>query len=326
MFTENKKQIFDAIAASDRIAIFRHIRMDGDCVGASKGLQRILQLTWPEKDIRLVDEQTSDFLAFLGADTDTADDDFYRSALAIVVDTATADRVSNQKFRLCKQIIKIDHHIPVDSYGHIEWVEEHKSSACELITEFYETFRDTLRIDPQAALYLYTGMVTDTGRFRFEGVNGDTLRRAGTLLDVGINTEWLFAQLYLDDYAYMKFKAEVYEKMSITENGVAYVFIDREMQERFGLNHEQASASVSCMDSIRGCLAWLAFIENKDGAIRVRLRSRFAPISPVAEKWRGGGHANASGGTVYNQEELQALVRDADAHIKQYKETHEGWL
>lgn len=326
MYTEVKNAIFSRLEACDKIAIFRHVRMDGDCVGASKGLQRILQLTWPHKDIRLVDAQRSDYLAFLGLDEDQADDDFYKDAVAVVVDTATADRVSNQKFRLCKKIIKIDHHIPVDSYGHLEWVEEHKSSACELIAEFYETFRDKLRIDPQAALYIYTGMVTDTGRFRFDGVGGDTLRRAGAMLDVGIDTEKLFAQLYLDDYEYLKFKAEVYNRMQITEHGVAYVLIDREIQERFALTHEQASASVSCMDSIRGCLAWLAFIENKDGTIRVRLRSRFAPINTVAERYEGGGHANASGATVYDRDGMLALVADADAHIKQYKETHAGWL
>ena len=326
MYTAVKQQIFDKIREADKIAIFRHVRLDGDCVGASKGLQRILQLTWPEKDIRLVDEQRSDFLAFLGHDEQTAEDSFYEQALAIVVDTATSDRVSNQKFRLCPQIIKIDHHIPVESYGHLEWVEEHKSSACELIVEFYETFRDQLTIDRQAALCLYTGMVTDTGRFRFDGVNGDTLRRAGTLMDAGIDTEWLFAQLYLDDYAYLKFKAEVYEKMCITENGVAYVVIDREMQERFGLSHEQAGAAVSCMDSIRGCLAWLAFIENKDDTIRVRLRSRFVAINSVAEHYRGGGHACACGATIFNKKEMRALVKEADAIVKQYKETHEEWL
>ena len=46
----------------------------------------------------------------------------------------------------------------------------------------------------------------------------------------------------------------------------------------------------------------------------------------IAEKYRGGGHACASGATVYNMDEVRALLRDADAHIKEYKETHEGWL
>ena len=75
-------------------------------------------------------------------------------------------------------------------------------------------------------------------------------------------------------------------------------------------------------------LCWIAFIEtgDEDHAIRVRLRSRFATINHIAEKYHGGGHACASGATVYSQEEMQALLADADAHVKEYKETHEGWL
>ena len=100
------------------------------------------------------------------------------------------------------------------------------------------------------------------------------------------------------------------------------------MQERFGLSLEQASAIIGNLDSIRGCICWIAFIEQGDpeNTIRVRLRSRFAHINSVAEKYRGGGHANASGATIYGLDEMEALLRDADAHIKEYKETHEGWL
>ena len=127
MFTENKKQIFDAIAASDRIAIFRHIRMDGDCVGASKGLQRILQLTWPEKEVFLIDEDTAKYLEFMGPEDEEVADSVYESALGIVVDTASEARISNQKYKLCRELIKIDHHIPLEDYGHINWVEEERT-------------------------------------------------------------------------------------------------------------------------------------------------------------------------------------------------------
>ena len=70
------------------------------------------------------------------------------------------------------------------------------------------------------------------------------------------------------------------------------------------------------------------FIENGDdqGTIRVRLRSRFVHINSVAEHYRGGGHACASGATVYGQEEMNALLREADALVKDYKENNEGWL
>jgi phosphoesterase RecJ-like protein len=147
-------------------------------------------------------------------------------------------------------------------------------------------------------------------------------------LDVGVNTEILFARLYLEAFEYLKFKANIYQRMQITENGVAYIYIDKAMQEEFGLTLEQASACVGNLDSIRGCIAWMAFIENGDEqhSIRVRLRSRFVHINPVAEKYHGGGHACASGATVYSLEEMEALLKDADALVKEYKETHEDWL
>ncbi len=323
-----KEQILAKIQEYDRIFLFRHVRNDGDCVGASKGLKAILQLTWPEKEVYLIDEDTAKYLEFMGPEDAPVDDSLYTDALGIVLDTASEARISNKKYTLCKELIKIDHHIPLESYGSLIWVEEERSSCCEMIVDFYETFRDVLKINSEAATYLYTGMVTDSGRFKYSGTNGDTMRAAGTLLDVGVDTDTLFARLYLEAYEYLKFKAHLYECMQITENGVAYIYVDKAMQEKFNLTLEQASACVGTLDSIRGCICWMVFIDNGDdaGTIRVRLRSRFVHINTIAEKYRGGGHACASGATVYGQEEMQALLRDADAHVKQYKQTHEGWL
>ena len=325
---EIKLQILNKIKENKRIMLFRHIRNDGDCVGATKGLKRIIELTWPEKEVYLIDSDTAEYLRFMGPEDTEVPDALYASALGIVLDTASEARISNKKYKLCKELIKIDHHIPLESYGCIHWVEEDRSSCCEMVVDFYLTFRDELRLDSLGATHLYTGMVTDSGRFRYEGVNGDTLRCAAALLDVGVDTETLFANLYLDTYESLKFTAHVYEKMQQTENGVAYIFVDKEMQAQFGLTLEQASACVNDMDSIRGCIAWIAFIETGDekDTIRVRLRSRFVHINGVAEKYRGGGHACASGATLYGREEIDALLRDADTVVKEYKETHEGWL
>jgi phosphoesterase RecJ-like protein len=197
-----------------------------------------------------------------------------------------------------------------------------------MIVAFYAAFKDRLKMDSQAATYLYTGMVTDSGRFRYDGVSGETMRCAGVLLDVGVDTENLFARLYLEAFEYLKFKAAIYERMQITPNGVAWIFVDKAMQAEFNLNLEQSSAIIGNLDSIRGCISWLAFIETGDeaGSIRVRLRSRFVHINSIAEKYHGGGHACASGATVYSTEEMQDLLRDADALVGEYKATHEGWL
>jgi len=222
--------ILQKIKEYQRIFLFRHVRNDGDCVGATKGLKAIIQLTWPEKEVYLIDKDTSAYLAFLGPEDEPVEEALYADALGIVLDTASESRISNKNYKLCKELIKIDHHIPLENYGNYQWVEEHRSSACEMVVAFYAAFRDQLKIDSQAATYLYTGMVTDSGRFKYDGVNGETMRCAGLLLDVGVDTETLFARLYLEAFEYLKFKAEIYRRMQVTENGVAYIVVDKAMQ------------------------------------------------------------------------------------------------
>ena len=325
--TEQARLVLDTIKEFDKIIIFRHFRPDGDAVGSTKGLQRILQLTFPEKEIVLQNCDFSDYMSFLGDEEELRDDEYYRDALGIVVDTATAARVSNKKFSLCKRVIKIDHHIPVESYGDINWVEEERSSACELITAFYHAMQDELKIDVQAATYLYAGMVTDSGRFRFRSVSGDTMRLAGMLLDLGVDTDHLYAHLYMKEFEEFKFQGYVLDNINITENGVAYIYVTRETMEKFGLSYEAASACVSHLDSIKGSLIWIAFIDATGvDEIRVRLRSRFVTVNELAEKYEGGGHACAAGATVHNAEQMMELVSEADKLLGEYKATHEGWL
>lgn len=319
--------ILEKIRAYDRIFLFRHKRPDGDCMGASMGLRALLRRSFPEKEILLIDEKKTDLFAFLGKDDAPVPDDHYHGALGIVLDTATAERISNPKYKLCRELIKIDHHINVAPYGDLQWVEENFSSCCEMIAAFYGAFHDVFKINREAATCLYTGMVTDSGRFRYEGVTGDTLRCAALLLDQGIDTQRLYANLYLKDFALLRFQAYVYEHIAQTENGVAYIILPLETQEAFCLSFEDASAAISYLDGIRGCLCWLNFIEDSsDHSYRVRLRSRFMAIDALASRYRGGGHAQASGATVYNASEIQSLIADADALTKAYKQTHNDWL
>ena len=328
MSKDTMRAILNKIKEYDRIIIFRHFRPDGDAVGSTKGLQRILQLSFPEKEILLQNNDFSDYLSFLGGEDEPVADEMYADALGLVLDTGTAKRISNPKYTLCKELCKIDHHIDIEPYGDIYWVEELRSSTCEMIVHFYNTFKDELKIDSEAASYLYTGMVTDSGRFRYRDVSGETLRLAAILLEQGIDTDRIYANLYLEAYGYLKFKAHVYQRMQVTEHGVAYLHVDKAMQEEFNLTLEAASASISCLDSIRGCICWVVFVDNGDaeGSVRVRLRSRFVTISELAEQYRGGGHACAAGATVYNDDEIRELLAKADALVKEYKETHEDWL
>ncbi len=323
---ENMQIILDKIKEYDKIIIFRHFRPDGDAIGSTKGFATLLKNSFPEKKIYLQNSDFSNYLAFLGGEDEPLPDEEYADALGIVLDSGTAKRISNQKYVLCKELIKIDHHIPVESYANYEWVEEHRSSTCEMVAAFYDAFKSELKMSKEAATYIYTGMVTDSGRFRFREVSGETMRLAGLILDQGIDTDTLYANLYMDDVESLRFESYVHRKMQISPNGVASMYVSKRIKKKFKLSNEDASSCVSFMDSIKGSLIWIAFIEGDNGEIRVRLRSRFVTISELAEKYNGGGHACASGATVHSKAEAKALLNEADALLKEYKEKNEGWL
>lgn len=321
-----KESILCEIKKYDTIIISRHQRPDGDAVGSSLGLAKMLKASFPRKRIFVDNEDYSEYVAFLGSEGEHPTDDDYINALAIVVDTGNMQRISNKRVTLAKKLVKIDHHIDDNPYGDISWVEDERSSTCEMIVDFYMTFHDELVLDKDSATCLYAGMVTDSGRFRFRGTDSNTMLCASELLKRDIDTETLFANLYIDDYDNMIFRAKMAARIKITENGVAWLHVSRALRKRRGLSLEEASNIVSIMDSIKGSLIWIAFIENDDGSTRVRLRSRFVEVQELATHYHGGGHACASGATVYSKEEEAALLCDADKILKKYKSENDGWI
>ena len=323
---ETKKAILEKIREYDRIIIVRHQRPDGDALGSTNGLAHILRLTFPQKEIIVSNVDRSEHLEFMKTEETNPESVVYEDSLAIVLDTAGLNRVANPHVSEAREVIQIDHHIDVTPYGDISWTEPDRSSVCEMVAAFQYTFRDELRCDLRAATLLYTGMVTDSGRFKYMETTGETLRIAGYLMDYGIDSQSIFAHLYLEDFGYFKFQSSVFDKMMITENGVAYLHVDKTMQDYFHLTREQASNSVDFMNKIKGSLIWLAFIDNPEGTIRVRLRSRFVTVDKLANKYGGGGHANASGATIQNTDEMMAMIADADEILKDYKANNEGWI
>lgn len=318
--------VLDKIKEYQRIIITRHMRPDGDAIGSTKGLARILRLSYPEKEIYIRTNDGSDYLAFLGPDDEHIAPELYKDALLIVIDTATADRMSNSYYQQAKEIVKIDHHIDIKPYGDLCWIEDWRSSACEMIAYFYKTFANELKIDKEAATYVFCGMVTDSGRFRYEATTGETLRLASMLLDQEIDTETLYSRLYLEDFDFLKFQAYVFNQMQVTEHGVVHLYVDNAMQRQFNLTSEQACEAISFLKGIKGCLAQLAFIDMPDKSIRVRLRSRFMTINKLAEKYNGGGHACTCGATLYSPDEIAPMLKDADEMVAEYKANNKGWL
>lgn len=181
--------IFNKIKEYKKIIIFGHVRPDGDCIGSQYGLQRIIKETYPEKEV-IVSGEASDYCSFIGTPKMANDDDF-KGALGICVDIANGDRVSDQRYKNCEYTIKIDHHINVDSFCDYEYVDEKSPACAQILTEFFKKFDKELKLPKDAAEALYVGIVTDTGRFKFDSVNSKTFDAASLLVSYGVRLGYI---------------------------------------------------------------------------------------------------------------------------------------
>ncbi len=322
MQTEKMREILDHLRAANTIIISRHVRPDGDAVGSSLGLAEILRVSFPEKRIFADNEDFYESLAYLGSEGDRPTDADYAGATVVTVDCATSDRISNRRFSMGKELIKIDHHANVEPYGDLSWVETGRSSTCEMIAEFALAFPEELTVNQKAATLLYAGIVSDSGRFRYRETAPSTLRYAAAMMEKGVDTQFLYANMYLEEPRILQFHAQIVRKIQYTESGVAWLHISRSYRRRKKLTMQEASEVNNLMESTKGSLIWLVFVECDDGSIRVRLRSRFVEIRALAERYGGGGHACACGATVHNAQEEATLIAEAEALLKQFKQSH----
>ncbi len=264
----------------------------------------MIQNTFPDKKVYVVG-QTSEYVSFVGT-PDEIDDQTYVGALSIVVDTATADRISDQRYKFGKEVIKIDHHIPVDQYGDLQWVDTSFPSCAQMMA-YFSTQIKKFKITKPGAIAMYTGILTDTGRFKYRGVTKLTHEMAGLLLEHGADVEEIDRYLSSETLDMIRFKGYVYLNFETTEKGFIYLKITQELYQKFNLSYEEASSVVNMLGGIEGYPVWAIFIEDA-GVVRVRLRSNGPDIDKVANQFRGGGHAKAAGATLESWDELQAFV------------------
>lgn len=151
------KEIMAAIKQYETIIIHRHQRPDPDAIGSQVGLAELLRASFPEKNIYQVGGPVEG-LEFL-AEMDVITDDVYRGALVIVTDTANAPRISDARFSLGDQLIKIDHHPNDEPYGDLVWVNTNASSCSEIIVDFWQQHLAELTMTDNAARLLYAGIV-----------------------------------------------------------------------------------------------------------------------------------------------------------------------
>ncbi len=311
------EEILKRIKEFDTIIIHGHYRPDGDCIGSQYGLMHIIQDSFPHKKVYITGE-TSEYVSFLGKPSILEDESLFDNALSICVDCGTSSRLSDTRYTKAKYSIKIDHHIDVEKYGDYQYVDTTAPACAQIITEFYLKYQNELVLSKEAALALYVGISTDTGRFKFDSVTSKTFQAAAILLDHGVDLSYVDNHLSVESLNTLKLKGYCLSNFKTTEHGFAYIIMKRETIEAFGVTDEEAAAQVSTISTIDSCPVWAIFMDYPN-EIRIRLRSRGPVINLLAEEYHGGGHAKASGAKLNHWEELEEFLSKADELVMQYK-------
>ena len=309
------QELLNEIKSHQTIIIHRHKNPDGDALGSQIGLKCIIKENFPEKTVYIVGDSAGHYSFMDGSTMDEIADDVYTDALAIVLDTSARHLISDERYTTAKRTARMDHHIFVETICDTEVVDTSFESCCGLVTEF--ALQCGLRLCPCCAKALYTGMVTDSGRFRYDSTSAQTFRLASKLMEQKFDTNDIYRKLYADDFARIRVRAQFVLKIKLTDCNVAYIYTTKE--ELSELNMDTFSVSrgmVSTMSDIKGVDIWVNFTETEQGVL-CELRSSKYNINPIAVKYGGGGHAKASGATVASKEIAMQMLGDLDALTKE---------
>ena len=309
------EQVIKEIGRYDRIVIHRHQNPDGDALGSQIGLKHILRENYPEKEIYMVGDPAKRYSFMEDSAMDEISDEVYEGALAIVLDTSAKALISDTRYTLAERTICMDHHIYCEDIADVEVRDTSFESCCGLITAF--AMECGLRLNLLAATSLYTGMVTDSGRFRYDSTSSNTFKLAAFLMEQPIDTNEIYRNLYADDFVRVRLRAQFVLKIQFTAHNVAYIYTTKEELAQYDVDTFTISRGmVGTMGDLKGVDIWVNFTETEQGVL-CELRSGRYNINPVAVKYGGGGHQKASGTTVKDRETAMQMLRDLDRMMEE---------
>lgn len=311
------KDILEKIKAYQTIIIHRHQRPDPDAIGSQVGLAEILRASFPDKQVYQAGGPVEG-LEFL-AEMDDVADEMYQNALVIVTDTANSPRISDDRYKLGAELIKIDHHPNDEPYGDLVWVNPKASSCSEIITDFYEMNQTELTMTDNAARLLYAGIIGDTGRFLYPSTTPHTLTVAAKLMTYAFNAAELNRELEQIPMSVAKLAGYVYQNIEVDQHGAAIVRLPQALLNQYGIVDSETAAIVSLPGVIDEVVAWGIFVEQPEGYYRVRLRSKGPVINELAKRHHGGGHPLASGANAKNLDEVSDIYKEIQQLCKTYK-------
>jgi bifunctional oligoribonuclease and PAP phosphatase NrnA len=331
---EKLQEFEDLFASPKKIIITTHQNPDADALGSSLGMAGYLIKKGHQVTV-ITPTEYPDFLAWMSGNDNVLDFEKYQHTAKAKAKIADADvifcldfsalnRIKNMENLVKKSSAKkilIDHHQQPEDFADFVFWNDHAAATCELIFEMIEQLGDKNLIDIAIAECLYSGLVTDTGSFRFDSTTKEVHRIAGELIEIGINVNKIHRQIFdSNSFERLQFLGYVLGQklVHLPEFRTAYFMISEEELKRFSSKTGDTEGIVNYALSIKGVVLAVIFTDRGD-MIRMSFRSvdDFS-VSDFARKYfSGGGHKNAAGGR--SNKSLEKTVEQFLSLLPQHK-------
>lgn len=301
------------IKQSKKILLLSHMNPDGDTLGSMCALYSMIYKRFKIKaDMNVVSNIPYNY-KFL-PNLDLAERYYDKSLvydLVITLDVAAIDRVMDSKilFDKAKCTVNIDHHKTNPKFGDYQIIEADASSCGEVLFNYFKAHNWVLTED--AAICLYTAIMTDTGNFRFENTSSNTFRAAADLVDAGANPNYIYKKCYeTKTKNYVMFQNYCVNKaVFIEDNKIAYTTVYKKDLEKFSAGDDYTDGIAETLRAIDTTEVSFVAKEVESKLTKISMRSKKADVATICTKFGGGGHTFAAGCTI------KANIKDSIAQL-----------
>lgn len=310
-------KIYKTIKKYDEIVIARHVGPDPDAVASQISLRDSIRITFPEKKVYAIGLSVSKFKTY--GLLNHPDFDSLNKPLLIVLDVPNMNRIDGIDNLKYDCILKIDHHPKEDIEAIVEWVDEKKSSTCQMVSELI--LNTKLKLNTKIAENLFLGMVSDSERFSLKNTTYETFDTVKELLKQSeIDFTSLYDKLYTRPFIEHKFIAYITNNLVIDENKLGYIKISDDTLKEYNVDIATPSNLINSYNFIEELLVWIFITEDiKNKQYKISIRSRGPIINEIASHYNGGGHKFACGARLQKMEDVDNLIKDLSDACKKYE-------
>ena len=288
--------ILEEINKAESIVILTHENPDGDAIGSGLALYNSLIDMGKNPDI-IIPEYSRTFEFLPGTDKIKKESDIEKYDLAISVDCATIKMLNGfaKYFENAKVKISIDHHSSNTMFGDLNYVSPDAPACAQILLVILEYFK--IEITKEIGTCILTGIITDTGGFKYSSVNSETFEFAAWLLNKGVNVSKIYRRvLQIKTRANFELNRIATNRLEFFEDGkIAFTYITKEDEVSVNAENGDHEGIVETGRDIEGVEVSI-FIRETDKGLKISMRSNdYVNVSDVCLLLGGGGHVHAAG-------------------------------